>query len=259
MHWVIENQVFSNQAAGLIQALQAAGHGLTLWSDALLERSRAPWSAETVVFHGALGTAVALREKPWAPQIFCDVAALHSSAYYPLYEKYRLNQIYEVLPADQAVSDKARIFAGFGEQVFVRPDSPLKEFSGRVLDPAGFTLAGLDHGFYFEDSALPVLVAPTQVLGAEWRFVVAGDQVVAASGYSAQTGRQVGSAEVDPAAMALAKEIACSVPGPEALYVLDLVHTAQGYRLLELNSFSCSDLYACDPTAVVRSVAETLL
>jgi hypothetical protein len=97
MHWVIENQVFSNQAAGLIQALKAAGHGLTLWSDALLERSRAPWSAETVVFHGALGT------------------------------------------------------------------------------------------------------------------------------------------------------------------VLDLVHTAQGYRLLELNSFSCSDLYACDPTAVVRSVAETLL
>lgn len=259
MHWVIESEVFSGQAAGLIQAVQAAGHGLTLWSDELLERTQAPWSAQTVLFHGALGTAVALRETTWAPRIFCDVGGLHSSAYYPRYEAFRLNQVYEVLPAKQAVAEKARIFKRFGAQVFVRPDSPLKEFSGRVLDRAGFSMAGLDHGFYFDDPDLPVLLAPTQVLGAEWRFVVAGDQVVAASGYSAEAGRQVGSAEVDPAALALAQEIAVAVPGPEALYVLDLVHTAQGYRLLELNSFSCSDLYACDPTRVVRAVSEALL
>ena len=40
---------------------------------------------------------------------------------------------------------------GDPSRIFVRPDSPLKPFSGRVLDRDSISLAALDHGFYFDD------------------------------------------------------------------------------------------------------------
>ncbi len=38
---------------------------------------------------------------------------------------------------------------------------------------------------------------------------------------------------------------------PDELFVLDVCESANELRLVELNSFSCSWLYACDPARVV--------
>ncbi len=39
-----------------------------------------------------------------------------------------------------------------GYTVFVRPDSPLEPFSGRVLERGRISLQALDHGFYYDDA-----------------------------------------------------------------------------------------------------------
>ena len=44
----------------------------------------------------------------------------------------------------------------------------------------------LDHGFYYEDERLPVVVAPVRDVGEEWRFVVVDGAVVTGSGYVAE-------------------------------------------------------------------------
>ena len=41
--------------------------------------------------------------------------------------------------------------------MFVRPDSPLEPFAGRVLARDKISLAALDHGFYYDDAYLPVV------------------------------------------------------------------------------------------------------
>ena len=72
-------------------------------------------------------------------------------------------------------------------------DSPLKPFSGRVVKLQGLSLRQLDHGFYYDDSDLPIVVAPvrTNIAPLEWRLVVVQNQVVAGSGYTASTRSEV--------------------------------------------------------------------
>ena len=43
---------------------------------------------------------------------------------------------------------------------------------------------------------------------------------------------------------------------PDPIFVVDVCATDDGPRLLELNSFSCSDLYGCDFEPIVDAVDE---
>jgi hypothetical protein len=43
---------------------------------------------------------------------------------------------------------------------------------------------------------------------------------------------------------------------PDPLFMLDVGETDGGLHLLELNSFSCSGLYRCDPAPVVAVASE---
>jgi len=52
-----------------------------------------------------------------------------------------------------------------------------------------------------------------------------------------------------------AREVAENIPSPEAVYILDVCETPDGYRLLELNPFSGADLYACNKAVIVEAVA----
>jgi len=45
----------------------------------------------------------------------------------------------------------------------------------------------MDHGFYYDDPEIAVVVAPVQQVQAEWRFVVIGKEVVTGSGYVADS------------------------------------------------------------------------
>jgi hypothetical protein len=140
------------------------------------------------------------------------------------------------------------------ESVFVRPDSPLKPFTGRVLRRAQISLAALDHGFYYDDPEIPVVVAPVRHVAREWRYVVAGQRVISGSAYVAD-GRTAAGADPAGAPWQFAIEVAQQLPSPDPVYVLDVCETDAGLRLLELNPFSGADLYACPGSDVVRHVA----
>jgi hypothetical protein len=150
--------------------------------------------------------------------------------------------------------DKVLAQIGAPGSFFVRPDSPLKPFSGRVLQRERVSLAALDHGFYYDDLETPVIVAPVQEVGREWRYVVVAQKVVAGSAYSAD-GRT--SLPDDPTGepWAFAATIARQIEAPQAVFVLDVCKVGGALFLLEINPFSGADLYACDPLAVVTAVS----
>lgn len=143
---------------------------------------------------------------------------------------------------------------GSPEKIFIRPDSPLKPFSGRVLDVASLTLAALDFGFYFDDETLPVVVAPVRRIDREWRFVIARQTVVTGSAYDPATRTASTTQNTDKAAL-FAREIATQLSPPADAYVLDICETQGSLRLLELNPFGGADLYACDPHAIVSTLS----
>jgi ATP-grasp domain, R2K clade family 3 len=256
--WILEEQVFPRSHATLKEAVLSAGHHLVQWDDEWWSSERWPTVSDTaVVFHGSLGNADRIRRTlPWRPGAYCDADAFRCSAWYPRARQWLLHRDWRVMPANALAADPASALAALGasEAAFIRPDSALKPFSGRVLSVDKISLPGLDHGFYFDDPALPVVVAPVRSVGREWRYVVVDHRVVAGSAY-ASDGRSALPDDPSGPPRAFASQVAGHLVPPEDVYVMDICEADGELRLLELNPFSGADLYACRLDDVVAAVS----
>jgi hypothetical protein len=259
MTWVLESDVFPN-GDPIRGAALAEGHRVIDWSDEWwLEPPRRDLP-EAVLFHGSLANAGRIaREFPWKPGVYCQTPAFHCSAYYPAVADWLIHDCWEIHPAAFFVKNSEVILDRLNciESAFVRPDSPLKPFSGRVLPRGQITLSQLDHGFYYDDPNIDVVVAPVQRIRREWRYVVAGREVIAGCGYLAE-GRSSTGDDSRGEPWRFAADLAERIPAPDPVYILDLCESERGLRLLELNPFSGADLYACDGSAIVRGVWELI-
>ena len=253
MRWILEGGVFAS-GFDLSAAARAAGHRVTVWDDGWWFDGAWPESrGQPVLFHGSLGNADRIRrELPWSPGAFCDTAAFACSAWYPRARRWLLH-------SEWIFSTVERLLAAPPEMAsyFVRPDSPLKPFSGRVLRRDQLSPAALDLGFYYDDPALPVVIAPVVPVSAEWRYVIVGGRVVAGSAYAAH-GREALPDDPGGEPWRFAAALAAELDPPEAVYVADVCRSGGVLKLVELNPFSGADLYGCDPGAVVAAVAALL-
>jgi len=259
--WLLEPDLYAEGAHPLTVAALEAGHAVRRWDDGWWSAGALPSQEGPVVFHGSLGNAARIAELGrWTPGAYCNTAGFSCSRWYPAAARWLVHDAFEITTVEQLVARPREVAGSLADgsgEVFVRPDSPLKPFSGRVVKLDGLTPAHLDHGFYYEDLELPIVVARTQRLGAEWRFVVAEGRVVTGCRYVAD-GRSGAGAEVEPAAAALAETIAGELTGPDPIYVLDLVESEAGLRMVEINAFSGADLYDCEGATVVEAVAEVV-
>jgi len=243
----------------MLAAVRDAGHDLVVWQDAWWETGAWPELADrAVVFHGSLGNADRVRfELPWRPGAFCDTQAFHCTEWYPRAAKWLLHSVWRATTVRQLVESTADVLSCVGtpDSVFVRPDSPLKPFSGRVLASTAITLDALDFGFYYDDKELPVVVAPVRSVAQEWRYVVVSGRIAAGSAYAAD-GRSALPDDPTGEPWSYAAEVASAMDPPEQVYVMDVCRADGALHLLEFNPFSGADLYACDPHAVVTSVSQ---
>lgn len=256
--WVLEPNIFHNTHEPIRKAIRHQGHRLVDWSDAWWSDGL-PVSVpqSRVVFHGSLGNAARIEnELGWNPGSFCPSSVFHCSSWYESARRWLVHTDWMVCPANVLVANARQIADQLGEadRLFVRPDSPLKPFSGRVVDLSTLTLAKLDHGFYYDDETIPVVAAPVRRIGKEWRFVVANRVVITGSAYDPQTRKPV-IAPLDSDAAAFAATVASELPEPEVVYVLDVCECEDQLRLLELNPFGGADLYACDASSIVEVVS----
>lgn len=258
--WYFERGAFRHAEERFRVAVEGRGHEFARWHDEMWTALPPLARGHRVVFMGALANADKLRQLAiWEDGTFCDTEAFRCSSWYPRASSWLLNERWhqttvQELVTTHAVPEDIVDASGFA---FVRPDSPLKPFAGRVCHIPTLSLAGLDFGFYYDDVDLPIVVAPRKVVFEEWRFVVASERVVAGSGYVAD-GR-VGKAAPPSDVWKLAEEISSAMKAPEAVYVMDLCATSDGLRLVELNPFSGADPYDCDASSVVEAVSDLVL
>ncbi|CAM2011388.1 ATP-grasp domain-containing protein [Acanthopleuribacter pedis] len=257
--WVLETEVYPDQHQTLIQSVQTANQQVISWRESWTDPAERPrFDGQTVLFHGSLAVADQLhREGTWQPGAFCDTARFHCSHWFPRFPALLIQEQVTFSTVRRLCEHPAAVLAELGNpsKVFVRPDSPLKPFSGRVLTPEQLTPRGLDHGFYYDDLDLPVVVCAPITISAEWRFVACAGTIVAASAYQAE-GRQALGDAVPGEAAAAAQAVAAHPEWQDALFVVDIGRSEQGYRLVELNPFSGADLYHCDRDAIVRAVTQ---
>jgi hypothetical protein len=194
---------------------------------------------------------------PWIPGGWCSAGQFDCTSYYPSFSRYLLNTAHAVLTVEEGLARVGEVFAQYGRggKVFVRPCGVQKTFTGRCADRAGFVLA-LESARYAKE---PVLVASPREIRQEWRVVVARGRFVAASRYRSEERLSVAPGcpqEVRAYVDALLAEVPYR---PDPIFMLDVCLSDNELFLLELNSFSCSGLYQCDPTAVVKVVKDLAL
>lgn len=267
VNWLVESEVFLEYEDELADAITQTGRivkrtpdlGLQYrWQDFPdLYRRLFPENA-CVVFHGSIGLASELsRDAPWRPTTFCSWENYDCHVYYCRLADYLLNSDYVILPFGELKRRQQFLFdaVGDGARLFVRPNSVRKSFTGQSATSATFDQDIEVMGFYDVPPEALVLVSAAKEITHEWRFVAADKQIVAGTQYKVD-GNLVASPDTTPESRLLAEQVAAQDFQPDPVWTIDICRTASGeHRLLEIGSFSCSDLYACDKRAVVEAVS----
>ncbi|MCA9566781.1 MAG: hypothetical protein KC656_03025 [Myxococcales bacterium] len=136
MLWLLED-VFAHDT--LADAARRAGHVVRTWDDVWWTEGL-PSLLGPLLFRGSLENADRLaRRAVYSPGAYCHTEAFACSAWY--------GAVPDVLIQRDARFTTARALvdhppADLGERVFVRPDSPLKPFAGRVVEVRSADRAG---------------------------------------------------------------------------------------------------------------------
>jgi len=259
--WVVEPDVFG-QDYNLPFAAKAVGHNVLEWCDDWWETKRWPeLTDKLVIFHGSLNNAARISaELPWNPGAFCDIDWLHCSTYFPIVEKWLLNKCWALTTVKELVNQSECVLSRIGSanSFFVRPDSPLKPFSGRVITRNNLTLEALDYGFYYDDENLPIIISPIKTVSCEWRYIIVDGEVVSGSAYEAN-GRIAKTDNFNKKSLYYATLIAKQLSVLQKVYIIDICECDGELYLLELNPFSGADLYGCDMSAVVKRISDMVL
>ena len=202
-----------------------------------------------------------LHDARWIPGAFATVDHFFCSSYFPHFLTYLLNQDHVMLPFAALRQRSQELFDSFGRdgRVFVRPDSPLKLFTGLVVSRATFEKDLEFMAFYeFPPESLVVVSSP-KVIAKEWRFVVANQRIVASSQYK-EGDQQKSKSGSDDDAHAFAESVLTLGYSPDPAWVMDICRTADDrLHLLEIGGFSFASLYQCDKDAVVKAVSRVAL
>jgi hypothetical protein len=262
INWILEREVFSDNHERLAEAATKAGHKVISWDDFWWENGKWPTlENEHTIFHGSLGNASKIASAlSWKPGAFCNTSAFECHSWYERAKSWLLHEKWVFSTVSDFLSDPERHLSEIGSQesFFVRPDSPLKPFSGRVIQRNKLSLEALDYGFYYEDKHLPIVITPVLDVGSEWRFVISGHETIASSAYEASDRTETNT--ICPSeVLNYVREVAKALNPPDPVYIIDVCSIGDNIKLLELNPFSGADPYGCDREAIISAVEGVIM
>jgi hypothetical protein len=261
--WLIEAGVYGEESRPLLAEIRRQGMAAEIVPHSALRKGSTVTVAGQPLEEGArvigYGTFPFARQiqihHRWVPGAWCTPENLDCATYYAHFGRYLLNQRYAMLPGVEAIRMRDWLYSVFAEddEVFARPAGCHKLFTGRRISRESFADALSSTRF---DPATLVVVAAPRPVGREWRLVVADGRITAASQY-ARDGQRAVSPGCPEEIVAFAENMLAAVGWrPDPVFMLDVCESDGDLRLVELNGFSCSWLYACDPGSVVSAVSQ---
>lgn len=199
-----------------------------------------------LVFYGQTSLVLAAHASPHRRGVFFDPESFRPSVYLERLGGLMLND--DASPttiAGLAASPRAD-----DDRVFVRPDDDLKGFSGQVMTMAELRAWRETIGEHADGDVAAgtrIVVAAPKEIGREYRAVVAGGRIAS---LDAADGRGT-----VPAAATRLVEDAVARWAPAPAFALDVAEAESGLKVIELNCFNASGLYAEDATEIVRAVS----
>ena len=156
MNWIIEDSCFSNGDI-LLPVLKKLEKPYLIWKDEFWTTGEYKSFPKDSIFHGSLGNASRIKkEQIFYPGSLCDEKCFSYSYIYEAYNDYVLTKNTVFTTITELLNNKEILdnLTKHADMFFTRPNSPLKEFSGRVLDKNSITPAHFDYGFYHSNMDL---------------------------------------------------------------------------------------------------------
>ena len=216
-----------------------------------------PYAPEDKVFF--LGCILMMqkiqRGTPWIPGALGDFKFVECINYYPILHKFLLNKDYAFTNVINLRENWAFYQSCFGEDIFVRPNSGKKIFSGCVIhDPQEI--------FDDNQSTLGNDLLPTELavlsravnIESEYRFLTVNGEPITGSSYrvNGEMIRELAPEYLYP----YVKDIAQVLKEYEIASIVDVAIVENKPYLLEINTVSCSGLYKMDMNKYIEGVEE---
>ncbi|MEM7559357.1 MAG: ATP-grasp domain-containing protein [Planctomycetota bacterium] len=212
-----------------------------------------------VLFTGTLTLMKYIQaHRRWRPGGWCNFENLACSRYYAHFGEAMLNRDYALLPFAEAARSENRLFEHYGQsgQIFVRPDSVGKSFSGKLISRDSYSEFTRATAI---DATDLVMVAKPLSIACEWRLFIRQGRVIAKSQYR-RDGRTDVSTDVPQDVVQYAEGVLDRVPWrPDPLFVIDVGESGDSLKIVELNSFSCSGQCAIDLEHYVAAASESAM
>ena len=145
--------------------------------------------------------------------------------------------------------------------LFIRPDSGLKPFTGMLLE-----FDDIENNTYnwalLKSTVDPnelIIIAPPKKIIEETRFIILNNEILTFSMYEKDEKIHMSNNEVSKECIEYVKHVLTYINNwqPDNVWVIDIAKDNDDrYGVLEINSFTCSDLYDCDMESIVKSISE---
>ncbi|MBO4638673.1 MAG: hypothetical protein J5710_02855 [Treponema sp.] len=174
MNWIIEDEGFSNGDI-LLPALKKLNKQYFIWKDEFWTTKEYNKLPKDSIFHGSLENASKIKkELDLYPGSLCDEKGFSYSYIYETYNNYILTKNIVFTTINELLNNKEILdnLTKNNNYFFTRPNSPLKEFSGRVLDKNNITPAHFDYGFYHSNMDLEIVISEYKEIEKEYSGVI---------------------------------------------------------------------------------------
>lgn len=263
--WIIEDGVFDNQDK-ITSACELLGHKYAVLKASDIIENKSLFTTRHI-FYGSINTSLVIRNSSiqvWNQGLDCN-------RYYPLIDhKYLLNGDYFMCTYRDFIRNGSYYFDLFNfENLFVRPNSGLKQFTGFVVTPDNYKEEMLNIFMFPEDIILVSKENP--YIRDEWRLLVCGgideQRVVTGSKYiSNHEIVENPNSEVPEEVIEFGNEIIKDIPTDlYPAWTIDVCNVSSGktdeivnLQVVEINSFSTAGLYGCDANTIVKEVSDSL-
>lgn len=268
VEWLFETDIFKEGTIQIAEEIERQGMKVT-YADTIPMRDGESYlnifpPQACVVFYGTIGFADHIRRNaPWVPGVFMSPEKFLCSTYYAHFSDHLLANPYIMLPFGDLIRKKDFLFDTLGQEdtIFIRPDSGEKTFTGQLVERAAFERDLGEMGFHpIPPESLVVVSAPRNI-ETEWRFVIADGDVITGSRYLPHRLR-LRPDDPDDEDARFHAQAAVTEAGwaPDRIWTIDICKTAAGrFYVIEINSFSCSGMYACNPKPMIERASRIAL